>query len=227
MMPVALNRICRSEKAMGPFGSSTPSVQPPSAAAPIRIAASKPYRMLDLVRVEVDGAECAAHVGWQEFGAHRSNGPATRRLDRREWTGRVVDKKRRKQHKKVEDRESEQPMRSAPISRNASVQLNREHKQKRAADCDGCAIEATCEPEPPRQLRSQNQETAVDQDLPRRSSPSRNDRQHRDAGADVIVGAIERERPKMGRRPEENNEKQQKRFEPDLSGCRCPSDNGR
>ncbi len=35
IMPVALNRICRSAKAMGPFGSSTPSVQPPSIEARI------------------------------------------------------------------------------------------------------------------------------------------------------------------------------------------------
>src|ERR1700676_3847127 len=58
MMPSALSRICRSARATGPFGSSTPSVQPPSVAAPIRTTASKPYRMLDLA--EVDGAVCVA-----------------------------------------------------------------------------------------------------------------------------------------------------------------------
>ena len=36
MMPSELNRICRSAEAMGPFGSSTPSEQPPSVAAPNR-----------------------------------------------------------------------------------------------------------------------------------------------------------------------------------------------
>src|SRR6266704_2533182 len=74
MMPSELSRICRSPSAIGPFGSSTPSVQPPSIAVPIRTTASKPYRMLDLA--EVDGAACAADGARQEFGMHRSDGPS-------------------------------------------------------------------------------------------------------------------------------------------------------
>src|ERR1700722_6786875 len=61
MMPSALSRICRSATAIGPFGSSTPSLQPPSIAAPIRTTASKPYRMLDLARAEGDETACAAN----------------------------------------------------------------------------------------------------------------------------------------------------------------------
>src|SRR5260370_25771127 len=74
MMPSEFSRISRSAAAIGPFGSSTPSVQPPSVATPIRTAASKPYRMLDLA--EVDGAACAADGAWKEFGMHRSDDPA-------------------------------------------------------------------------------------------------------------------------------------------------------
>src|SRR6266853_1313172 len=48
MMPSELNSISRSAEAMGPFGSRTPSVQPPSVAALSRTTASKMYRMLDL-----------------------------------------------------------------------------------------------------------------------------------------------------------------------------------
>src|SRR6266481_1428157 len=77
MMPSALSRICRSARATGPFGSNTPSVQPPSVATPIRTTASKPYRMLDLA--EVDGAACAAEGAWQEFGMHRSDSAARMR----------------------------------------------------------------------------------------------------------------------------------------------------
>src|SRR5882762_8008642 len=73
MMPSAFSRICRSARAIGPFGSKTPSVQPPSATAPIRTTASKPYRMLDLA--EVDGAAYAPDSPWQEFGMHRPDGP--------------------------------------------------------------------------------------------------------------------------------------------------------
>src|SRR6267154_5606654 len=64
MIPSALSRICRSATAIGPFGSSTPSVQPPSVATPIRTTASKPYRMSDLA--EVYGEKCAAD--WQKMG---------------------------------------------------------------------------------------------------------------------------------------------------------------
>src|SRR3984957_20605197 len=59
MMPSEFNRICRLATAIGPFGSNTPSVQPPSVAIPIRTTASKPYRMLGLA--DVEGAQCAAH----------------------------------------------------------------------------------------------------------------------------------------------------------------------
>src|SRR5882724_3286415 len=83
MMPSALNRICRSARAIGPFGSSTPSVQPPSVAAPIRTTARKPYRMLDLT--EVDGAAYAADGAWKKFGMHRPDGAAiVRRVPGRE-----------------------------------------------------------------------------------------------------------------------------------------------
>src|SRR6202035_5301917 len=77
MMPSALSRICRSATAIGPFGSSTPSLQPPSIEAPIRTTASNPYRMLGLA--EVDGAACAADGAWPEFGMHPSDDPAIER----------------------------------------------------------------------------------------------------------------------------------------------------
>src|ERR1700726_2701960 len=77
MMPSALSRICRSARATGPRGSNTPSVQPPSVATPIRTAASRPYRMLNLA--EVDGEACAADGARQEFGMHPSDEPAIER----------------------------------------------------------------------------------------------------------------------------------------------------
>src|ERR1700751_3574894 len=111
MMPSALSRICRSAKAIGPFGSSTPSVQPPSVAAPIRTTASKPYRMLDLA--EVDGAARAADSVWQQFGMHRSGGAAiVRRTHRVGWISAPVDHESRKQHEQIGNGEHEQPVRS-------------------------------------------------------------------------------------------------------------------
>src|SRR5258708_7475761 len=58
MIARELSRICWSAAANGHYGSSTPSVQAPTAATPSRTTASRPYRMLDLT--EVDGAACAA-----------------------------------------------------------------------------------------------------------------------------------------------------------------------
>src|ERR1700675_3317813 len=52
MIPSELNRICRSAMAMVPFGSRTPSLQPPSAAAQTKAPISGPYRMSDLVCVQ-------------------------------------------------------------------------------------------------------------------------------------------------------------------------------
>src|ERR1700685_4575141 len=53
-MPSELSRICRSAAAIGPFGSSTPSEQPPSIAAPIRTTVSKPYLILDVACAAVE-----------------------------------------------------------------------------------------------------------------------------------------------------------------------------
>src|ERR1700682_3575825 len=72
MMPSELSRICRSATAIGPFGSSTPSVQPPSIAAPIRTTARKPYRMLDLACAEGDETACTANDARQQLGTQRS-----------------------------------------------------------------------------------------------------------------------------------------------------------
>src|SRR5215468_2643210 len=51
MMPVALKRICRSARAIGPLGSSTPS-QPPSVVAASRTAVSEPYRISALLNIQ-------------------------------------------------------------------------------------------------------------------------------------------------------------------------------
>src|SRR5215475_14370157 len=47
MIPVELSIMSRSAAATGPFGSSTPSEQPPSAAAPINKTAIAPCRISD------------------------------------------------------------------------------------------------------------------------------------------------------------------------------------
>src|SRR5258706_11208190 len=127
----------------------------------------------------------------------------------------MVDQEHRKQHEQVEDGEHEQSLSSAAIGSSASVELTCEQKEKRPADRGDRAIDGPCKSEHPGQLRGQNQEAAVDQDLPRCCSPSRDNRQHRHASTRVVVGTIERESPEMGRRPKEDNEEQRKWLEPD------------
>jgi hypothetical protein len=58
MIPSELNRICRSAKAMGPFGSRTPSEQPPSVAALIKTKAGAMYRILSLVGAGDERTAC-------------------------------------------------------------------------------------------------------------------------------------------------------------------------
>ena len=89
-------------------------------------------------------------------------------------------------------------MSRATIGAAAPAQLNCEQKEKRAADRDDHAIDRARKPERPGQLRSENKEAAVDQDLPRRRSSSRNNRQHGNAGTGIVIAAIERESPKWG-----------------------------
>src|ERR1700722_5879703 len=194
IMPSALSRICRSARAKGPFGSSTPSVQPPSATQ-IRTAASRPYRMLDLA--EVDGATSAADGAGQEFGMHRSDGSAIARRAHGRERG-MVDQEGGKQRKQIEDGEHKQPVGGAAIGLNASVQLACKQKEKRLADRGGRTIHRACKPEHPGQLRGESQQAAVDQDLARCCGPPRDNRQHRHPRTRVVIGTIKRQSPEMG-----------------------------
>src|SRR5246127_2536597 len=164
MMPSALSRICRSAKAIGPCGSSTPLVQPPSVAAPIRTTVSKPYRMLDLAGV--DGAACAADGAWQQLGMPRPDGAARMRgTHERERLTAMVDQEGRKQHEQIEDGEHEQPVSGAALGFDALVQLKCELKEKRPADRGDRAINGACKSKHPWQLRGESHEAAIDQDL--------------------------------------------------------------
>src|SRR5262249_53930661 len=120
--------------------------------------------------------------------------------------------------------ESEQPLSRATVHLDTPLELECEQKKNRAADRCDHAIDRACKPECPGQLRSENKEAAVDQDLPRRCGASRNNRQHGNTGAGILISAMERESPERGRRPEEDDKEESKRLEPHLSGRRGPSD---
>src|SRR5258708_12351094 len=102
----------------------------------------------------------------------------------------MVDQENRQKHEKVEDGEQEQSLSSAAIGPSASVELTCEQKEKRPADRDGRALDGPCKSEHPGQLRGQNQEAAVDQDLPRCCSPSRDNRQHGNTAPALLIATI-------------------------------------
>src|SRR5215831_8187602 len=105
MMPVELRRICRSAAAIGPFGSRTPSVQPPRFAAPSKTMARRMYR--------ISNPHCAEDGGRP-------------REDERGRLAAAVGQKRHEQHEQVDDREGEQAVGSAPIERAGPAQSQRE-----------------------------------------------------------------------------------------------------
>src|ERR1700674_886571 len=94
MMPSELNRICRSATAIGPFGSRTPSLQPPRVAARSKATAS--------TRNRISSPHCAYDHG-------------SPREDDRGRLAAAVGQKRREQHGQVDDREAEQAVSSPPI----------------------------------------------------------------------------------------------------------------
>src|ERR1700723_387714 len=126
----------------------------------------------------------------------------------------MVNQEGRKQREQIEDGECEQPMSGAAIGASAPPNTASEQKENRAANRSYRAIHRASEPERPGQPRDKNQQTAVDENLARRCSASRDNRQHRHACARIVTGAIKREGPEVRRRPKEDNEKQRQRLEP-------------
>jgi hypothetical protein len=84
----------------------------------------------------------------------------------------VTGQERREQYEQVQNGKREQAMRGAPIGSAAPAQLQREHDEDRSTDNGSHAIDRTGEPERPWQDRNRHQKKAIDEDLPRRFSPS-------------------------------------------------------
>src|ERR1700722_14344037 len=139
-----------------------------------------------------------------------------RRTHRRGGTTSMIDQEGREQREQIDNGKYEQPVGRPAIGPGASVDPTCEQKENRAASRDDRAIRRTDEAQYPRQLRGENHQSAIDQDLTRRYSAPRDNRQHRYACTCIITGAVEREGPEVRRRPEEDNEKQRQRLEPDV-----------
>src|SRR5580658_4297084 len=195
MIPTESNRINRSADAMGPFGSRTPSWNPPSIAA----LNWRSRRMSALPHG--DGADRIS----QAFRV-------------------VVCQEGREQQEEIRNGEDEQAVRGSPISPATPAQLGRQHDEDRSADDGGRTIDRPGEPENEREHGRRDQKRAVDQDLPRcRNAPADNG-QHRHARVGIVVDARKRQRPKVRRRPQENDQEQNEWLEPNGSSNHRPTD---
>src|ERR1700752_42908 len=125
MIPRELSRICHSAAAMGPFGSRTPSEQPPSVAAPIRTTASRGNRMLNLLCLE-------------RLGRSQSD-PRVRRYGPSSFD--VVGKEARKNQEQVKNREHEQTRSIAATGKASSAQPECEHNEDRPVDDGGRRVD--------------------------------------------------------------------------------------
>jgi hypothetical protein len=80
----------------------------------------------------------------------------------------VIGQQGCKQQEQIGDGEGEQPVRRATVGCGAAVQLKCEQEKKRAADGDDAAVDRARKAKADRQLRRENEERAVDQNLQRR-----------------------------------------------------------
>src|SRR5215471_15069320 len=115
MIPVELSMMSRSAAVMGPFGSSTPSEQPPSAAAPINKMASATCCISGPLR----SVGTARDVEQSIYG-HHGRRRGTRGDPERPPTPAIPGAERCEQEKQVQNGKSEQPMCRASIGFVAS-----------------------------------------------------------------------------------------------------------
>src|SRR5262245_13490210 len=225
MIPVELNMMSRSAAATGPFGSSTPSEQPASATALNRTAARGKYRISDPLGFGLGGTARRA-----ESSIDRRDGSGSRSGARGERARpsipAVAGQERREQHEQVKNRKREHAMCRPSFALAAPGQLQGEYDKRRTAHGGGRAVDCAGEAERPWQQRNGDQHNAVDEDLSCGFDPAGNHGKHGDAGTGIFVGAIERQRPEMRRRPKEHDQEQDDRLERDLTGGRRPADYG-
>src|SRR5262249_17589390 len=162
MIPVELSIMSRSAAATGPFGASTPSEQPASAAALNRIAARAKYRISDPLGFGLGGPARRVERSIYRRAGSRSGARGQRA---RPSTSAVAGQERREQHEQVENRKREQAMCRPSIGLAAPGQLPGEHDERRSAYGSGRAIDRAGEAERPRQQRNGDQHDAVDEYL--------------------------------------------------------------
>ena len=150
--------------------------------------------------------------------------PSATRCDRRgPAIDLVVGQEGCKQQEEIGNGEDEQAMRGSPIGPAAPAQPGSERDEDRSADNGGRTIDRPGKPENAREQGRRDQKHAVGENLPRCCGAPANDGQHRHARTGVVVGASERQRPEVRWGPQEDDQEQDERLEPDGSGSRRPA----
>src|SRR5262245_28529688 len=146
MIPVEFSIMSRSAEAIGPFGSTTPSEQPPRAAPPIKKTASATCCMSGSLRSIGTARDAETRIYRRDGSRRRTRGdherPATRAISGAE---------RCEQQRQVQDGKSEQPVCRASIGFIAADQPQRERNERRSAEEGSRAIDRAGKPKRPRQ----------------------------------------------------------------------------
>src|SRR5260221_9492769 len=135
MMASELNRISRSAAAIGPFGSRTPSEQPPSAAAPIKRAVNRPRRMSAL--------PCRANADMSPREGQAGLRPASA----------VAGQQSREQQEEIGGGEHEQAGGPPPLAPRASVGAAPEGNERAPPESRAPPIERQGQTPPARRAR--------------------------------------------------------------------------
>src|SRR4029077_6788475 len=142
MMPVELSRMSRSADAMGPFGSRTPSEQPPSVAAPINETMSARYGISTPLWFGLGGTAAA------ERNIYRPDRGWSGVRGDHEWptSPTIVSQESCEQHKQVQDRKREQAICGPALGLAARDHSQRECNERRPGDGGGRAIDNAGKP---------------------------------------------------------------------------------
>src|SRR5215510_8713871 len=134
MMPVELNMMSRSAAATGPFGASTPSEQPASAAALNRVAASAKYRISDPLGFGLGRTARRVDRSIYRHDGSRSGARGERAPPS---IPALAGQGSREQHEQVENRKREQAMCRPALGLAAPRQLHGEYDERRSAHGGG------------------------------------------------------------------------------------------
>src|SRR5262249_27046128 len=141
----------------------------------------------------------------------------------------ALDQQHREEDEQIEDGESEEIVRRAlgalAVTLAAHPPGERDHQHAGEERCH--PVNCVGIAEKPRGRTDWYEPDGIEQNLSPRFLRPGNHREHRNASAGVVVGANERQRPEMWRRPEEEEGKEETGLDREAPRPRPPADDGR